>query len=137
MFRNRGFINGLPYRQVYGVNGCFQVCLSGDQLVYHTDLQQYAGIIFLTPDAPPQCGTSFFRSKKTQDRVVPVSHPNFQQVFQGGFLDSTNFDLIDKVGNVYNRLVIFHGHMIHSASEYFGQSKENGRLFQIFFFDLE
>jgi hypothetical protein len=27
--------------------------------------------------------------------------------------------------------------VIHAATEYFGNNKENGRLFQLFFFDLE
>lgn len=121
----------------YGVNGCFQTCVAGDQLVYHVDQQQYAGLIFLTPNAPPQAGTSFFRSKKTHQNKVLLSDPKFSTIFEGGFLDSTYFDLVDKVGNVYNRLVIFNGSLIHSASDYFGKTKEDGRLFQLFFFDLE
>ena len=57
-------------------------------------------------------------------------------VFRRGFLDSTEFEMVDTVGNVYNRVVLFDAKMIHSASEYFGTTKENGRLFQLFFFDL-
>ena len=32
----------------YGTNGCFQYCMAGDQAVYHTDTQQYAGVLFLS-----------------------------------------------------------------------------------------
>jgi hypothetical protein len=120
----------------YGVNGCFQYCVGGDQLVYHVDTQQYAAIIFLTPDAPPNTGTSFYRSKYTKERVLN-KETNQSNIFKNGYLDSTEFELVDQVGNVYNRLVIFNSQMIHAASCYFGNSKENGRLFQMFFFDLE
>jgi len=120
----------------YGTNGCFQYCIAGDQLVYHCDQQEYAGVLFLTPDAPPNTGSSFYRSKHT--RKMKVSNPDeHTTVFRHGYLDSTEFELVDTVGNVYNRIVLFDSKMIHSASEYFGVTKENGRLFQLFFFDLD
>lgn len=119
----------------YGVNGCFQICIGGDQLVYHVDKQEYAGIIFLTPDAPPQSGTTFYRSKNTQK--MKLQGPDFDIVFKNGYLDSTEFEVVDVVGNVYNRVVLFDSKMFHAASTYFGTNLENGRLFQLFFFDLE
>ena len=119
----------------YGVNGCFQYCIGGDQLVYHVDKQRYAGIIFLTPDAPPQTGTSFYRSKDI--KKIKVLGKDKELAFKNGYLDSTKFELVDVVGNIYNRLVLFDSQMIHAASTYFGTSIENGRLFQLFFFDLE
>jgi hypothetical protein len=119
----------------YGVNGCFQYCIAGDQLVYHYDNQEYAGVLFLTPDAPPNTGTSFYRSKYT--KKIKVEQNDIPIIFKNGFLDSTEFDVVDVVGNVYNRLVLFDAQMIHAASTYFGNSIENGRLFQLFFFDLD
>ena len=41
------------------------------------------------------------------------------------FFDKTDLDVVDVAGNVYNRLVIFNARAIHSASEYFGDTKEN------------
>ena len=122
----------------HDVNGCFQSCIGGEQLVYHCDSQEYAGIIFLTPDAPPQSGTSFYRSRHTKKMKFNLYDENeFNIVFKNGFLDSTEFELVDVVGNVYNRLVLFDAKMIHAASNYFGNNLNNGRLFQIFFFDLD
>jgi hypothetical protein len=119
----------------YGTNGCFQYCIAGDQLVYHCDTQDYAGVLFLSPDAPPQTGTTFYRSKYTKNMTVNSSeHPI---VFKNGFLDPTEFEVVDVVGNVFNRLVLFNSRLIHAASSYFGNNLENGRLFQLFFFDLE
>lgn len=119
----------------YGTNGCFQYCIGGDQLVYHFDGQTYAGLLYLTPDAPPQTGTSFYRSKIT--KKMKVSDSEHSVVFKNGFLDPTMFDLVDTVGNVYNRLILFDAKFIHAASCYFGNTKENSRLFQLFFFDFE
>lgn len=120
----------------YGANGVFQICVAGDQLVYHTDIQQYAAIIFLTPDAPPQTGTTLYRSKYTKKMKVDNDNESLF-VFKNGYLDSTEFDVVDVIGNVYNRLILFDAKYIHAASEYFGNNDTNGRLFQIFFFDLE
>lgn len=119
----------------YGTNGVFQICVAGDQLVYHIDQQQYAGIVFLTPNAPPNSGTTLYRSKHTLK--TKVSKEEHIIVFKKGFLDSTEFDVVDVVGNVYNRLILFDSQQIHSASTYFGNTLNDGRLFQLFFFDLD
>ncbi len=114
----------------YKWNGCFQYCIAEDPLVIHCDVQNYAAMVFLTPNAPPSTGTSFYRHKEMKNRSFR------QNTFTSGHYDFTNFDLVDSIGNVYNRLVIFDAQLIHAASEYFGQNQYNGRLFQIFFFDI-
>lgn len=117
----------------YGVNGVFQTCNAEDPLVYHTDLQQWAGMVYLTPNAPFECGTSMYAHKETRARHI--SEPGYERAFDGGFYDSTKFELVDTVGNVFNRLVIFNGKCIHAASQYFGRDLEDARLFHMFFFD--
>lgn len=117
----------------YGMNGVFQTCNAEDPLVYHTDLQQWAGMVYLTPGAPFQAGTSMYAHKETKARHV--SDPGIDIAFDGGFYDSTKFELVDTVGNVFNRLVIFNGKCIHAASQYFGKDVEDARLFHMFFFD--
>lgn len=119
-------------------NGIFQYCTAEDPLVYHSDVQSYAAAVYLTPDAPVETGTSFYRSKKYPTvRKVGVSDLNYENVFEGGFYDKTKFELVDTVGNVYNRLVMWDARLIHSASQYFGTNKDNSRLFHLFFFDVE
>lgn len=51
--------------------------------------------------------------------------------------DITKWDLVDVIGNVFNRLVLYRGDIFHSSLDYFGTNKENGRLFQTFFFNTE
>lgn len=49
-----------------GINGRFQSCIGGVPQVFHCDAQKWAAVLFLTPDAPPQSGTSFYRNKKSK-----------------------------------------------------------------------
>ena len=128
-------IMGIKIREweSHGMCGRFQYCTAQDPLVYHNDGQTWAAMIYLTPDAPYCTGTSLYASKNGARRT---SDPNFtDDVFAGGFYDETKFELVDSIGNVFNRLFIFDAQNIHAASKYFGQTKEDSRLFHIFFFD--
>lgn len=122
-----------------GINGRFQYCPAGTPSVFHCDTQKWAAVIYLTPDAPPQSGTSFLRHKET--KIFHNSQINWEageglKVFnQKTFVDGTPYETIDIVGNVFNRLVIFDGGLIHSGMNYFGWDIESSRLFHIFFFN--
>lgn len=125
-------------------NGIFQFCTADQPIVYHVDNQTYAGIVFLTPEAPASTGTAFYRSKVTGDYRFDDEKRktvNYVRAFQGksaemNFYDGTNFEKIDEVGNVYNRLVLFDAKNIHAATQYFGDAIDNARLFHMFFFDV-
>lgn len=131
----------------HGANGVFQFCSAQDPLVYHVDQQSHAAIVYLAPDAPPSCGTTLFKSRRTGLRASPTDEDSrkagrdknnlFFDIFRNNFYDKTDLEIVDIVGNVYNRLILFDAKMIHAASEYFGDAKENSRLFQIFFFDTK
>lgn len=125
----------------YPVNGCFQVCTAQDALVYHCDKQQYAGVAFLTPDAPVTAGTCLLRSRanglmRVADAPDGDAARASRDMFAGGFYDETRFERVDTVGNRYNRLVLWDAACIHAAAQYFGNDKESGRLFHLFFFDV-
>lgn len=118
----------------HGMNGKFQFCVPQNPLVYHYDSQKWAAMIYLTPDAPFMSGTSLYAHKETRIRHID-EHPEADKCFSGGFYDSTKFELVDTIGNVFNRLVIFDARSFHAAHQYFGTDIHNSRLFQIFFFD--
>jgi FkbM family methyltransferase len=124
----------------YSTNGCFQWCDAKVPIVYHADTQQYAGIIYLTPDAPTNSGTSFLRHKKYKIRNNEIfSKSDWYQSdlnYNEPHLDKTQWEIVDSIGNVYNRLVIFDAHYIHAVTEYFGEDINNSRLFQLFFFNI-
>lgn len=130
-------------------NGVFQYCTPADPIVYHYDSQRYAGVVFLTPNAPPESGTSFFRHKTetwltkdpaeytgwTSKLQLNQFHDKVMGTEHDDFLDRTKWEEIDRIGNKFNRFAMWDAKLIHSATTYFGKSKENGRLFHMFFFD--
>ena len=124
------------WTESHGMCGRFQYCTAEDALVYHCDGQTWAGMVYLTPDAPYSCGTSLFAHKKTGLRNENDFAEAENDVFsETGFYDRSKFELVDTAGNVFNRLVLFDAKSIHAANEYFGTTKENSRLFHLFFFD--
>jgi hypothetical protein len=122
-----------------GINGRFQYCPAGTPSVFHCDSQKWAAVIYLTPDAPPQSGTSFYRHKETKvfhNTQIDWAAGQGTKVFnQHTFLDSTPYEMVDTVGNIFNRLVVFDGGLIHSGVNYFGWDISSSRLFHIFFFN--
>lgn len=78
-----------------------------DQDKFHVDPHgPIAGVIYLTPDAPIDSGTSVLYSE--DNKFVNIE-------------------------NKYNRLVAYESHRIHALSKTFGSSKETGRLTLTFF----
>jgi hypothetical protein len=117
----------------HGMNGRFQYCYNHEPLVYHCDDQTWAAAIYLTPDAPPETGTTLWRHKKT--KIKNQHDPNIVYCFDKGHLEKSAYEAVDVAGNIFNRLVIWDAANIHSASQYCGETKETSRFFQVFFFD--
>lgn len=116
-----------------GYNGVFQLMYSSDPQVYHFDMQRWAAMIYLTPDAPLESGTRLHRSRRNGTRHR--DELGADDAFRGDFYDSTQFDISDQAANIYNRLVIMDAGCFHSAGPYFGNTPETGRLTHLFFFD--
>jgi len=119
----------------HGMNGRFQYNQAGEPLVFHCDHQAWAGMIYLTPNAPYASGTRTHALKGTDIRHI--THPRIHECFLPGSrnFDGTRFETVDQLGNVYNRLVIFNAGYLHSAVDYFGFNRDNCRLWHMFFFD--
>lgn len=120
------------------MNGVFQITTGNDPLVYHSDLQNFAAAIYLTKDAESM-GTSFWKDK-TYGCRRPPSHPlekkdvaDSEVYSEYNILHPDNWELIDKIGGVYNRLILWDAKLIHSASTY-GDAE---RLAQLFFFNVQ
>ncbi len=111
-----------------GYTGSFQITTANDRTWIHADhYNMWAGVCYLTPDAPFTSGTGLFRHRETgQCHRSDRDHESY---------DVTKWDMIDRVGNKYNRLVIYRGDLFHAALDYFGSDRNDGRLFQTFFFN--
>jgi hypothetical protein len=119
----------------YETNGAVSLGLSGESIVIGTGESEYGAVLFLTPNAPVNTGITLYRSKHTGK--MTVSNDERDQVFQNGDKDTTEFEPVDVIGNIYNRLVIFNTKFIHGVSHNFGNKPDNGRLVQTFAFDLD
>jgi mannosyltransferase OCH1-like enzyme len=72
--------------------------------------------------------------KETKDRNWPHVTNGPQNTYS---LDYTKWEMVDRIGNVYNRLILYRGDLFHVSLDYFGQNIQDGRLFQTFFFNTE
>ena len=119
-------------------NGSFQYTTSRDMSWIHTDKwNNWAGVLFMTPDAPLSSGTAFYRFNDGATCEAEGLVLNNKDEVDRWSQDFTKWELVDTVGNVFNRLVLFNAHRYHMSMDYFGDTKENSRLFQTFFFSTE
>ena len=151
-----GRLIGSPVTEWLGhsANGIFQQTSPGDPLVWHHDTQDYAAAVYLSPEAPPTTGTSFWRDRTCGCRRSPT-HPlemarlatsEAVQTARGVVYDPyniehpDNWELVESVAGLYNRLVIWDASLIHSATSY-ADFEDGGagetRLVQLFFFDAD
>jgi hypothetical protein len=119
-------------------NGSFQFTTSRDRSWVHIDgYNNWAGVLYLTPDAPLSSGTAFYEfydgTQCARDMEILKNKEEIDKYSQ----DLTKWKKVDQVGNVFNRLILFNANRFHMSMDYFGDSKENGRLFQVFFFSTE
>ena len=115
-------------------NGAFQYTTCRDRSWIHSDHNNnWAGVLYLTPNAPPSSGTGFYKHIETgysyypEDNLLGCMCDHDSQ-------DYTKWVKLDDVANIYNRLILFSANRFHASQDYFGDNLENGRLFQTFFF---
>ena len=123
----------------WGTNytGAFQYTTKDDQSWVHCDhYNKWAGVCYLTPDAPHSAGTGLFMHKETGLFRKPQDKDLQEKLnADGGDLDK--WELTDIASNKFNRIILYRGDLYHRSLDYFGEDKHTGRLFQTFFFDTE
>jgi hypothetical protein len=122
--------------------GSFQYTVASDRSWIHSDsTTDWAALCYLTPDAPLTAGTGIFKHKATGMMTYDYRNPNpeYHKTQPPGhdFQDMTKWEMVDRFGNLFNRLVMYRADNYHMSLDYFGNEKENGRLFQVFFFNTE
>jgi hypothetical protein len=123
-------------------SGAFQYTTAMDRSWIHSDgTTNWAGVCYLTPNAPLSSGTGIFRHKETGlKNWIYTEHTeeetkNAAPHIEG--MDYTKWEMVDRIGNVYNRLIMYRGDLFHVSLDYFGKGLQDGRLFQTFFFNTE
>jgi hypothetical protein len=123
--------------------GAYQYTTSRDRSWIHADqTTKWAAVCYLTPNAPLSAGTGLFKHKPTGCTMAPKNEDGtyneelLKEIYKDS-QDMTKWELVDRLANVYNRLVMYRGDHFHMSLDYFGQDLYDGRLFQTFFFDTE
>lgn len=105
--------------------------------VHHDSTTGWAGVLYLTPNAPIESGTGIYRHRESGRYLFD---PN-EETDYAEEEDCTNlekWELMDSCANIYNRLFVYDANLYHrSILPGFGKGKEDGRLFQTFFFNTE
>lgn len=123
--------------------GAFQFTTAEDRSWIHADgTNKWAGVLYLTIDAPVSGGTALYKHLPTGLTRVPTLHTGetdeaLLDIIHDDGMDYTKWEMTDRVANVFNRLVLYRGDYFHASLDYFGKDINDGRLFQTFFFNTE
>ena len=121
--------------------GAFQYTTEEHHSWIHSDGgNDWAAVLYLTPNAPLSAGTAFYRHKQTkEDRYIHKTETPTEEDLKHPYLrdykDITKWEMTDYVSNKYNRLVLYRASLFHKSLDYFGKGLDDGRLFQVFFFN--
>lgn len=109
-------------------HNCVQVVGSTEGTVKpHTDslnLCRYAAVLYLNPNVPASCGTSFFRQRMPNGQlggnIVMPPNNNLADALGNRFVQPNAFAEDVRVSHQCNRLLLYKANLIHSASGYWG-----------------
>jgi hypothetical protein len=122
------------------IKSYFQLCSAadGDSWVHQDNCVLVAAILYLSPDAPVNSGTTIYRCKD-QKKWLDLYIDDMKKInrLERKDLYDSLFEPVDVIGNVYNRLVIYSGDAFHKSNNYFGATKKDSRLTQVFFASVE
>ena len=122
-------------------HNCIQVVGRHEgQVRPHTDsrlLCRYAGVLYLSPEVPEACGTSFFRMRTPTGQLggntVPAPNATLVDALGTRFVPQAAFVEDVRVPYRFNRLLVYAANIIHSASAYCGEHFEDMRMAGVFF----
>ncbi len=105
----------------------------------HTDSKdcRYAGILYLSPQAPQTAGTTFYRLRQPDGalggNLCPPQHASLREALGVPSLPPSAWKEDVSVPNVFNRLLVYRGDIVHAATSYFGSDHRSKRLTITFF----
>lgn len=121
--------NRIPY------HGCFQLMrqVDGKRGYVHADTSaRWAGLVYLSPRTESDGGTRFYQHKKTGLMRFPENEELRKLVLEDRLKPSC-WEEIDRVGFVYNRLLIYDALLFHRNGKTWGKTLQTARLTHNFF----
>jgi len=115
----------------------------------HSDVDKktyFAGVIYLTPNAPLSGGTAIYKPvdnnlnfnlfeslQNVKANMYTGKINDLEQFKKAREKNNSLFYKTIEVSNIYNRLVMYPANEFHSENELFGLTKEDSRLTLVFF----
>ncbi|HEX9945538.1 MAG TPA: DUF6445 family protein [Thermoanaerobaculia bacterium] len=133
-------------------NGSFFFGLSTGRLAervgvhFDTPSEMVTMLVYLTPGAPYDAGTSLWQHRPTgllakprpaDARRLGTTVEELEDRIDRDSRNPRRWREIDRVGNVYNRATFYRSGMLHSATRHFGSNVQNGRIYQTFRFGVD
>lgn len=100
----------------------------------HRDNEMISGIIYLTPDADPNSGTTIYKPKFTGASEL-ICPQKYMQPEESRTANNDQFEEAIVVKNYFNRLLAFDSREFHAANDYFGKDDTTSRLTLVFFIE--
>ena len=128
-----------PYANI-SIRSFFQICREedGDSWIHQDNDVDVAGILYLSPDASISSGTTLYKCNDVNawtsldvNQMMKINRIEKKELY------NNLFSPVDIIGNIYNRLVMYKGDIFHKSNDYFGSTKEDSRLTQVFFLKFE
>ncbi len=131
--------------------GNFRIGLAGDmsrQDIHIDPYRDWAGIIYFSLPEHSQGGTTFWRHRRLGMEAMPsdpkaiesLGYANYEEmrnrIADEDGIDRSKWEQTMTVPMRFNRCLLFRSWLWHSHAENFGDTLENGRLIQVFFFDI-
>lgn len=108
-------------------SSCFQLCTESAESWIHVDPCEWTAILYLSPNPVIDSGTAIYKHKETG---------KFKMTEEECINSEGEWDVVNFVGNVYNRCILMKGNLCHrSVIPGFGNDLLSGRLTQVFFFN--
>lgn len=136
-------------KEIEGGNGVFFTAFAkgehAEKVKVHFDepAEWMSLLVYLTPNAPSDCGTSFWQHRETGLTAKPtwrdalrlgLGLEELRLLIERDGCERKSWIEIDRIGNVYNRAVMFPAGLFHSATAHFGHDLSDGRLYHSFHF---
>jgi len=133
-------------------NGVFFSSVSGGPnketvIVHYDDPPSWMMLlVYMTPNAPYDAGTSLWHHRKTglirnpgakDVKRLGLTTDKLESIIERDSAIAARWREIDRIGNVYNRAILFPNGFLHSATRHFGSTLENGRMYQSFHFPIK
>ena len=122
-------------------HNCIQVVGADEgEIRPHTDsraLCRFAAVLYLNPDVPDECGTSFFRQRlpggQRGGNMVMPPHMNLVEALGTRYVPPDSFVEDLRIPHRFNRLLVYRANLLHSATAYCGTTLEEKRMAAVFF----